>query len=129
MKNKLHYTDPLIAAYMTREFGVEYLKDGLCDAVSGRYWQIDCATNFYENNAQLVLIDKHNLKLHIHPASLHIFKPHDYDLGVASNGIPFEFLNGKWLDVNDEEPESHHTVEIIYRDFKSFIMAKADNEK
>ena len=117
---KLYYTDPLASAYMAREFGVEFLKDGLCDEETQCYWKIHVNTKFYNNAVQLMLLDKHKIRFIIHPDSLHIFEPMNGDLVV--NYTVDENLYYEW----DSRSIFEDGEEIIQRNGKAFFMPESE---
>ena len=130
-----YYTDPLQAAIMSQEFGVEYIKDNLCDEEAMRYWRINVLTSFTPNKAQLKLTNKHNTKICIHPDSYDIFKPRVGDL-IAETNKRLGFILGIESDeegrvdiMMDWDDKKDYTVDIeieniIQRDGKPFFTPK-----
>ena len=103
--SKLYYTDPLKAAWMTREFGVKvqmliYLDDGTClsDVLS-----IPSILDFYMRMP--------TIKLYIHPDSYGIFEPQKRDRVVGR--MLWRYDKGYYLDKDSK---------IIQRDDKAFFM-------
>ena len=112
---KLYYDDPLIAAYMGREFGVEFENED------------ETATFVMEGGAEYATLSQiqqcvlHH-KYYIHPDSYHIFEPRGDDIGIADGILCHYYKSYKeWIGTDDLET-AFCTAEIIMRDGKHFMM-------
>ena len=123
---KLYYDDPLAAAYMAREFGVEYKSNYTKDWLSAQSYT--SRGNF----------DWLYVEYHIHPDSLDIFTPKEGDL------VDWDVVNGYSYNAEREKesafmggyskypvgPNRSDAVigevvyKIIQRDGKQFFMPK-----
>jgi len=90
----LYYDDPLIAAYMCREFGVKF--------------EYDIDVSRLLHNAQVSQIGTPVPRSHIHPDSLDIFKPKDGDLFVTEEPTKRNFTQGIPDIIRFDK--SYHTV-------------------
>jgi hypothetical protein len=129
----MYYNDPLHAAIMARDFGVDYYDPG-----TGKQWLWDEDGQYYyikttpeKRNCMMLKSDK----LHIHPDSYDIFQPKDEDLihivkGFVSyhkivdsvvknkNIVTGIWSEGTHFDISEKKPL--HDWEIIQRDNKAF---------
>ena len=115
---KLFYTDPLKAAFMAREYAVKF-KDG--DSFQSA---IEVA-----NNASL----HPNIGFYIHPDSLSIFEPKEYDIVTAEfeDKVAIgEMANyGQIFHIYGILMSSEYdSASIIQRDGKVFFMPERENE-
>lgn len=138
---KLYYTDPLIAAYMAREFGVILLvyrytdTDYAINLPNGKGFE--WSNDWVKTSELLVTIPIEGGN--IHPKSHHIFEPKVGDLldGWASRmGHVEEITDEDYvIDVHGGSwgcPKSYSghiiTYEIIQRDNKHFFMPEVEND-
>lgn len=117
---KLYYDDPLIAAYMTREFGV-YVN---CTSPDGYFIQERCKNvpwERYVTKGPLIT------SFIIHPDSLDIFEPKAGDIVKNDQFIGYISVENKWcangclINLNLSAIK-----EIIQRDGKQFFMPKEE---
>ena len=116
---KLYYTDPLISAYMAREFGVEIL-------IENPHWitNKDEDAYIFTSDFQLVLDGWFNGC--ISDDSLHIFEPMVGDLGIDREGNPSYFDKTQaWIGYHDNR-YALYPVEIIRRNGKHFFTPKRE---
>jgi len=119
MENRLYYDCPISAAYMAKNFNVDFTNQ----TNSYRYWYADLVEN---------INDEREEKLYIHPDSLSIFEPQEGDL-VTTSGYPAKII-GKLLGKTDcfavefgskNDPSYAYKKDIdliIERNGKPFIM-------
>lgn len=141
MNKKLYYTDPLAAAYMAREFGVEFIPN-----VRGYSHAVIDLTLRGDNNEIVawLMVDgeldgwnrrigealKPGEKIYIHPDSYDIFEPKVGDLYTDSNLLP----SGLYGSVVTETDYATHAFKedfdgrIIQRDNKPFFWPEVDDE-
>lgn len=104
----MHYTDPLKAEWMAREFGVKMYATANNTPINGHVDDVYlceifvCDTTIY----------------HIHPDSLHIFEPMEGDLALSPSGAP-------WLSTGRKAIAAIHGNEIIQRNGKAFFMPES----
>jgi hypothetical protein len=107
----LYYTDPLKAAWMAREFEVEFSSHSYTDAMS------------YEG--RLAFLDD-GRPVEIAPDSLHIFEPMEGDVAVDSNGYLCNWRYGHWRIENALADEKGYEpiapFKIIQRNGKDFFV-------
>jgi len=111
--SNLYYTCPLQAAYMSKEFGVKYIKDNFFDGTSVKFWQIEVDVSCFDNDANLRIWDKHNVKFYIPPDSLEIFDKMPFvqkralmDLGMWPSGYEYmeiPLATKGWAKVDKED--------------------------
>jgi len=142
---KLYYTDPLAAAYMSREFGVEYHKLG--KIANWKVWQIDGEVDgaiFIDPKIMSHIDFLHDFggKFSIHPDSLHIFEPQEGDYiyfdnefgenrdeyGIGEVSISLwtdEVLSVRWGNIGLRLNECEN-VRIIQRNGKPFFWPEEE---
>ena len=147
---KLHYKDPLAAAYMAREFGVSYTKSVDAKWKNRRTGHGESG-DFYEIHfGYFEKLDK----IYIHPDSYYVFEPKAGDLVCAANYFCEEhsgcvrIKEVREMDRNgnkgpflyfltqisaDEEffvdwfvPEDFHRLKVIERDGKTFFWPESE---
>jgi len=108
--NKNVNTDPLAAAYMAREFGMEF------DIPNDKYGKAKDYSITYA-------CEEFGVKppFYIHPDSLPILQPQDGDVYLNTAGRPEiwherQFLNGRWVKMT-----WHKDYKIIQRNNKPFF--------
>ncbi len=122
---KLFYSDPLAAAYMTREHGVKVVVADNEDVVQS---VSDIAFDYAFES----LVEHDEELLYVHPDSEHIFEPQEGDI----------ILHGDWhlevMDVTDDNysvylcidpvelEETDKYVSIIQRNSKPFFMPEVE---
>lgn len=140
--NKRYYfTDPLKAAWMSREFGVtlmvkapytrewdtvdeidlELINDVRYFVFFQNDWFDKWEHCFLNGERQYQLVDE---RMYIHPASLSIFEPMEGDVGESEDGQLVKFRNGEWVQVDGHDLAQYHPpvgkISIIRRNRKSF---------
>ena len=118
---KLFYTDPLVAAYMAREFGVKVLVENPAWGVGGHIWS-DSPNDIYNG-----WIEFDGEEGNIHPDSHHIFEPQKVDMVLWANGISTSSGAGDGSD-SLKRVLSHPLSKIILRDGKQFFMPEQTYE-
>ena len=115
---KLYYDDPLVAGYMSQEFGVKITGDKfgeqvICSGIDIPYGIIECT-----------LLPP----FHIRPDSLPVFEPQNGDLVTWDGGTTWV---DEYFDLSKECTECHFfsnlygvREEIIQRDGKPFFTPK-----
>lgn len=135
---KLFYTDALKAAWMTKEFGVEFY-DGSKPSVEG-----ECKSFHASNNLLYPLVDTHKkVTYYVHPDNYGIFEPKENDLVQYEDGA-VQYVRTGWVISNDEhgvnvtwganlQGTDYHEflvkpedVEIIQRDGKAFFQPESE---
>lgn len=118
----MYYDDPLISAYMQREFNVQYEVE--TSLTTGYPYVEDLLRNY---------IDGWEYKYHIHPDSIGIFKPQTQDIGLDGASRVCKWVGNKWivLDAPRHECEPVYPVQIISRgqvdvDLKRFFTPKKE---
>src|SRR5687768_12825195 len=123
--SKLYFDCPVKAAYMAKEFGVSlYLGDyakGDYDKYSARNWWHIQDDWLYRNKPETPM--KPVDKIYVHPESLPIFEPRDYDLDSEGSYYFSDADGGYWLSSAGAYKDSDG---IIFRDGKPFIMPKKE---
>lgn len=124
---KLYYTDPLKAAYMAREFGIELLDYRCISYPEILTWEnvIEEMINSYTGGVDLKYIPE---KYYIHPDSYGIFDVKFGDLTDAKWEVSSGGEEGatRYIQTIKEgrttfEPQKPSPVEIIQRDGKAFF--------
>lgn len=139
MDKKLYYDDPLAAAYMAREFGVEFLQDELVDEVSCASPKLFTSASHFDDKFHFHINDKKGRKYYIHPDSYHIFEPQGNDVGfdtcdnetyLCNVGIEMNWpgYENAVLTCNDGGDfwKIHDNFKIIQRNNKPFFMPKEE---
>ena len=117
---KLFYTDPLIAGYMAREFGIRFdLYKGGTLVIKGDVWSVEGECTFYVDP------DQHQLfkvidgdVVEFKGVSVPDLRPLDYSL-VSEGDV---YANEQHWSVDKEI----HNVKIIMRDGKHFFMPEVE---
>lgn len=131
--NKLHYDDPLKAAYMAREFGVKYYDvNEPFNETDGHCFGKHCSDHPLNPRTDLGNFTVARYYA-IHPDSYSIFEPREGDLVSSEAFDDYRFLNewsrgtGFFVAYGDEilcRPDEVDT--IILRDNKHFFMPKQE---
>ena len=123
---KLYYTDPLAAAYMAGEFGIELGLDGVTDLVTGRF--IDYTLEIIDSCGKR----RDGVRFTIHPDSYHIFEPKVGDLVTAKNDFVqyVAFIEKDGLAKCNVHPATYlknfQFVSIIQRDGEPFFTPEEE---
>jgi hypothetical protein len=148
MTKRIYYTDPIKAAYMSKEFGVRFSKENIIDDKTYIFWQINPMFTIFSNDTvTLELIDKHCVKLYVAKESEGIFNikagdfvtnsfkqgksRHCHGFAGHPNGLSDTSIavttperhNGKTYFV-----ENISELSIIMRDNKQFFMGEIEND-
>lgn len=137
-QSKFYYDDPLAAAYMAREFGVEFDGDIAEDI---KHADFVTKTLNHMHGSEFCTIQP---IMYIHPDSLAVFEPREGDLVVIGE-------NSLWVVDNDDfwrKYKDHDCIKynftvvdramdfyydksckIIYRDNKPFFMPKGGEDE
>lgn len=128
--SKLYYNDPLVAAYMAREFGVK--------SRIHAYGDESCLEFKYSNDwsdiVELWICEEQADERGIHPDSCHIFEPIDGDEWRVGDWIYLYCDGDNNCNYNpdtcmnkEEFEESDKPKELIVRDGKQFFTPEVDN--
>ena len=120
MENKLYYTCPIVAAYMSKYFGVKYFCEDDDEVID---YQEICV---YNRNGKW----DDPIKAFIHPDSLPIFEPQVMDLVKPKSIYDHDFgtvvdIEGNGLKIfyaKSSEKISRRVSAIIQRNGMSFFM-------
>lgn len=132
---KLYYTDPLKAAWMAREFGVEYTNFAennvrpqdmvLSILYNGKIMQgLKTSTAWRDNTTGEIYGQTQRDKFTIHPNSCRIFEPQEWDVGFNADGLLIQYYEGMWRYQN--EPSLTPLDEIISRNGKAFFTPEKE---
>lgn len=134
---KYYYDCPIEAAYMAKNFDVEFLVDGKAvvyddnsTSPSGkrlRFWY--CDENGDIDEACYVEDEE---KIYIHPESLPIFEPMEKDIAMFKGEFDNLYgevrFSGTWARLKDMICGEHHYSRTIERNNKPFITPKQENK-
>jgi hypothetical protein len=125
---KLYYSDPLISAYMAREFGVLINID-----TSNRYFTHNESTfleyGFKEDDSKVNTWIQYSTcyKFYIHPDSYDIFEPRGDDKVINGAGGMFE-VNGEGVVYGALGIYDGGDIDIIIRDGKPFFTPEVSDD-
>ncbi len=114
---RYYYTDPLAAAWMAKNFGMNF-------------WDADTGITVSRYDGGLY----DECLFNIHPDSLHLLEPQEDDLGIGvddgAGRIYVVFNRGRWEWVNSttyqSAPKQFKLERIIQRDGKPFHWPKSE---
>ena len=119
-KKRYYYTDPVKAAYMSKEFGVKYMEQigamvRPLPEESYKWIQENPTVNWCS-------------KFYVAKESESIFDPHFIDRGINRDGVLFYYdCEGNWIDEYFFEPAiDYDKIDIIMRDNKHFMAPKIE---
>lgn len=121
--SKLYYDDPLVAAYMSREFGVTTSSEQCAKNFNWEEWaHSDSLIKIfiYENNLSIDEFYEHCGKFYIHPDSLPVFEPREGDLVCVDDTYYTVDKYDKFGGIKE--------YKIILRNGKPFFWQKVDGE-
>ena len=118
---KLYYTDPLQAAYMAKEFGVDFIIKWWGEEIIAKHSDaIKQPKQFVAN-----MIMKHKAgKFCIHPDSYHIFEPQVGDLVLFGK---YNNHYGIFKPVAPEYADNFKLIPIIQRNNKPFFNPEKED--
>lgn len=120
---KLYYTDPLKAAYMAREFGVEMcaaVKDELCGYIYSYNYGGDWLSIILDSKGIRDSAWAKPENFHVLPEFHHIFEPQQGDI----DSFGAEYSRGVWFYGDYEQVYDY--AKIIMRNGKHFFMPEVE---
>ena len=134
--NKLYYDCPIEAAYMAKNFKVNFTSEGLTDAQAMQAIQmvkVEGYTSWYDRSLNFQWTK--GTKLYVHSDSYMVFKPQIGDIGKLGKSNLYIYDDRGWEDSYDGALIFEHhgndpkKVKVIDKGSKPFFTPKEINDE